>query len=203
MVIHVLLKLAYQSHRTCLSCIHVTCAGRQKKKRAPIKNQQQRSSSPVNPFWSHRAHNQNVWTRDMEDVKLPKASSEFRQPQGTGLSNRQTLRRASTNALLHEQSRQHHASQRHTRANKQHATDQTKTTACVNKTVPLLKTIVHSVPRCSHFYRQFPATCLLLRSNPPQHHSQTYNCSSMLHFTHRMGPSTGWTKKRDKPKLQK
>lgn len=65
MVIYVLLKLAYQSHRTCLSCIHVTRAGRQKK-RAPIKNHQQRSSSPVNPFWSHQVHNQNVWMRDMK-----------------------------------------------------------------------------------------------------------------------------------------
>jgi hypothetical protein len=174
MVIYVLLKLAYQSHRTCLSCIHVTRAGRQKK-RAPIKNHQQRSSSPVNPFWSHQAHNQNVWTRDMKmsNCQKHRQNSDSRREPASQIvrhsdvhvpvqmpccTNRagNTMHRSVTLALTNN-------------------TRQTRQNHCVNKTVPLLKTIVHSVPRCSHFYRQFPATCLLLRSNPPQHHSQTYN----------------------------
>jgi hypothetical protein len=66
--------------------------------------------------------------------------------------------------LVHHQSRQSHASQHHTRA-RTNNTRQTKPLRQQDCTTGL-KTIVHSVPRCSHFYRHFPALCLLLRSNP-------------------------------------
>ena len=63
---------------------------------------------------------------------------------------------------------------------------QTKQNHCLNKIVPRrLKMRVHSVPRCSYFYRHFPALCLL-QSNPPNaipRHTAAAQCCTA---------TTGW-----------
>jgi len=142
-----------------------------------------------------------------EDVKLSKASSGFRQWRHRDGYTQTAGNPASQTAdvpvpvqmqlrLLHHQSRQSHASQHHTRANKQHATDQTKPLRQQDCTTGL-KTIVHSVPRCSHFYRHFPALCLLIRSNPPNtilRHTTAAQC----YYT----ATTGWALTQDERKRE-